>query len=192
MMLRSPSVRLTLTTAVALCATLALPSLAQSGGVPYFGPVDQPGGSGAESVHLIVGTKKVGKKKKEKPFEVRRFTEFWVDSQPCIPNPNPQFPPVGVSYDQMKFPQELLPIRIKKGSFSGSGFVGSNVDPNYLNFEISGTVPRKGPASGTLRMTSKESLQHAPLPPPELEERDHESVTCDTGVLPWEASVNKP
>jgi hypothetical protein len=182
---RSLFARFTLIAAVALCGWLAVPPLAPAGGVPYFGPVNQPGNAAA-TVHLIVGTKKVGTKKKEKPFELRRFTEFWVRSEPCIPNP--PFPPSELSYKQFKFPEELLPIPIKKGSFSASG------DPygdGYATFEISGTVPRKGPASGTLRLTSTESVQHAPgpPPPPDPEERDHESVTCDTGVLSWEASV---
>jgi hypothetical protein len=185
MMPRSLFARFPLIAAVALCGWLAVPPLAQAGGVAYFGPVNQPGNAAA-TVHLIVGTKKVGPKKKEKPFELRRFTEFWVHSEPCIPNP--PFPPSELSYKQFKFPEELLPIPIKKGSFSASG------DPHgdgYATFEISGTVPRKGPASGTLRLTSTESVQHAPgpPPPPDPEERDHESVTCDTGVLSWEASV---
>lgn len=187
---RSLFARLTLTAAVALCGWLAVPPLALAGGVAYFGPVNQPGNAAA-TVHLIVGTKKVGAKKKEKPFELRRFTEFWVRSEPCIPNP--PFPPSELSYKQFKFPEELLPIPIKKGSFSARF-----EDPNgYYIFEISGTVPRKGPASGSLRLTSTESVQHAPLPPPyegpppDPEERDHETVTCDTGVLSWEASVYK-
>jgi hypothetical protein len=182
---RSLFARLTPTAAVALCGWLAVPPLAVAGGVAYFGPVNQPGNAAA-TVHLIVGTKKVGKKRAQKPFELRRFTEFWVRSEPCIPNP--PFPPSGVSYKQVKVPEELLPIPIKKGSFSAS--VDAYGD-GFTTFEISGTVPRKGPASGTLRLTSTESVQHAPGPPPpsDPEERDHESVTCDTGVLSWEASV---
>jgi hypothetical protein len=165
--------------AAALALWLAVPPLAVAGSVNYFGPIDQPGNTESPSVYLKVGTKN------KKPVELRRFTAYEPAAQPCPASDELHFP-------QVKFPNELLPLPIRKGSFSGRA-----ESPDGDFFEISGQVPRKGPARGTLRLTSTLSVPD-PLPPPpppdpEEEERFHEQATCDTGVLSWEAPVyNKP
>jgi hypothetical protein len=138
-----------------VCLWLAMPSLALAGAVNYFGPINQPGNTENPSVYLKVGTKD------KKPIELRRFAVYEPATQPC-PGSN------GVHFPQVKFPKENLPLPITKRSFSGRA-----EDPEGDFFEISGVVPRKGPARGTVQLTTT------------LPAGGH----CDTGVLSWEAPV---
>jgi hypothetical protein len=139
----------------ALCVLLAAPTLALAGGTNYFGPIDQPGNTESPSVYLKVGTKD------KKPIELRRFAVYEPATQPCSGSD-------GVHFPQVKFPQELLPLPITKRSFSGRAEA-----PDGDFFEISGVVPRKGPARGTVQLTTTVG----------------NGERCDTGVLSWEAPV---
>jgi hypothetical protein len=162
LMSRALFVRLTLIAAVtALCAGLAVPSLAVAGQVKYFGPITQPGNTESPSVYLIVGTKK------KKPIELRRLTVYQSAAFTC--QGGTYQPDEGLYFPQVKFPNELLPLPITKRSFSG------RAEDSEGFFEITGTVPRKGPARGTVQLTTISG----PL----------NDSYCDTGVLSWEAPV---
>ncbi len=70
---------------------------------------------------------------------------------------------------------DLVPVPISKRRFTAIV-----VDDAGDSFEISGVIPKNGPASGTLRL-----VEHFSTP--------LGSGPCDTGVLSWEATVyDKP
>jgi hypothetical protein len=150
-------VRRTFAGVAVACLWLALPPVALAGGVNYFGPIDQPGNTENPSVYLKVGTKD------KKPIELRRFAVYEPATPPCDGSD-------GLHFSQVKFPKENLPLPITKRSFSGRAEA-----PDGDFFEISGVVPRKGPARGTVQLTST------------LPNGGH----CDTGVLSWEAPVSE-
>ena len=146
-----------------LCASVTVPPLALAGSVAYFGPISQPGNPDQPAVRLQVRTKE------KKPFELRSFAAYNPTTPPCAGAPS------GLRFPQVKFPVDLVPVPVTKRSFSAIV-----VDDAGDSFEISGVIPKKGPASGTLRLVENYST---PLG----------SGPCDTGVLPWEAShYNKP
>jgi hypothetical protein len=151
--------------AATLCLWLTAPTFALAGGTNYFGPIDQPGNTESPAVYLKVGTKD------KKPIELRRFAAYEPAAFTC--QGGTYQPEDGLYFPQVKFPKELLPLPITKRSFSG------RAEDSEGFFEITGTVPRKGPARGTVQLTTISG----PL----------NDSYCDTGVLSWEAPVyNNP
>lgn len=144
-----------------LCLWLAAPSPVLAGSVVYFGPILQPGNTESPSVAFTVY-----RNENKKPVELRRFSVYEPMAQPCPASDELHFPFV-------KFPQEDLPLPIRKGSFSGRA---EDLEGDF--FEITGVVPRKGTARGTVQLTTTIHLSSG-------------DSYCDTGVLPWEATIYK-
>ena len=144
-----------------LCVSVAAPPLALAGSVTYFGPIAQPGNTGQPAVKLQVRTKK------KKPFELRSFAAYEPTTPPCDGSLG------GLTFSQVKFPVDLVPVPITKRSFSAIV-----VDDAGDSLEINGVIPKKGPATGTLHLIEHFTAGGGP---------------CDTGVLSWEAALyDKP
>jgi hypothetical protein len=149
--------------AVVLCALLALAPAAVAKSVHYYGPLVQPAGAIDDAaVEFTVKAKKKGKK----PVALTSFHTYNAWSQDC-----------DVYYPAVRFPKELLPVTLSKGSFTARATV-----ENGDFYEITGTVPKNGgPASGTVQLTNSDIGITG-------------TENCDTGVLSWSATVfdNKP
>jgi hypothetical protein len=145
----------------ALCLCLAWPLSALARSVVYFGPINQPGNTESPAVVFRVGTNE-----NKKPVELVRFSVYEPAALSCTPS--------GVYFPHVKFPKEDLPIPMTKRRFSARA-----VDYEGDFFEISGVVPRKGPARGTVQLTATIHFDQS------------DDLYCDTGVLAWEATVYK-
>jgi hypothetical protein len=158
----------------ACCAAMAIgPQAAMAAAASYQGDLVPPQQGGYYGVQSAIEFKvRVVKKKNGKlvPTAVKNFRSRSVTMY--CPNGNTWWLGLhGSGVDFEDHPKDE--VRIKKRKFHdasyddyGSGF-----------YEISGRVPRSGPATGTIRITYPNEAQGG---------------TCDSGVVNWAATRSDP
>lgn len=150
--------------ALALSAILAalLVPLAVAKKTPYFGPLlGPPTQEGGSSVSFRVESK--GKGKKLRPVAVRKFSFYFLIVS-CHDSEGPSDLSSSAASGSPRLP-------LKKGVFADS------LSDGGITYEIQGRVPRKGPATGTIRVSGS-----MPLP-------DTGPLVCDS-TANWTAEIN--
>ena len=145
----------------AILAALLVP-LALARKTPYFGPLlGPPTQEAGSSVSFKVESK--GKGKKLRPVAVREFS-FYFLTVSCHDSEGPSDLSSTAASGSPRLP-------LKKGAFADS------LSDGGITYEIQGRVPRKGPATGTIRVSGS-----MPLP-------DTGPLVCDS-TAKWTAQID--
>jgi hypothetical protein len=163
-----------LAAAAAICGLLAFAPAAPAKNVSYSGPVDQPqAATYVEPPRIEFGVRFA---KNDRGKLVAKFLtkltawNLWYQCSNIPPgsgNTSGIVYPGAINDTQSKVILGLPP-RVKHGRFSAT-------DPDE-GIEVSGTIPKHGPASGTVRIFATSE----PGDEPDL-------GTCDSGLLNWTA-----
>jgi hypothetical protein len=163
-----------LAAAAAICGLLAFAPAASAKNVSYSGPVDQPqAATYVEAPRIEFGVRFA---KNDRGKLVAKFLtkltawNLWYQCSNIPPgsgNTSGIVYPGAINDTQSKVILGLPP-RVKHGRFSAT-------DPDE-GIEVSGTIPKHGPASGTVRIFATSE----PGDEPDL-------GTCDSGPLNWTA-----
>ena len=144
----------------AILAALLVP-LALARKTPYFGPLlGPPTQEAGSSVSFQVKSK--GKGKKLRPVAVREFSFYFLIVS-CHDSEGPSDLSSSAASGSPRLP-------LKKGVFADS------LSDGGITYEIQGRVPRKGPATGTIRVSGS-----MPLP-------DTGPLVCDS-TAKWTAQI---
>ena len=158
----SPALRLRMALVGALLVLAALPALSRAASDAYTGdlttPHTTPNGV-TSGIRFNVILKKNDRGKRVPTF-VRRF-ESRVVPMYCEDG--------SIAYQDGFFPHPTLEVPIRKRKFEDSVNNGGD------RFEITGQIPKSGPASGTIRMFSA-AFSDVP--------------NCDSGVVSWTATTS--
>ncbi len=178
--------------AVALAAIFAAaaiaPPLAGAKAVDYAGPIALPPiepDVAPASIELKVHLKKKKGAKKFKPrfVQVKEHNVY----ETCHPGVTSRYVFPSDNNSETNFSVNLTEgdIDVKKRKFSLHESVGpgDEIPATNSSLALDGRIPKKGPATGTLRMTFHIDANPEPADPrfPEPAE------DCDTGVLSWTA-----
>jgi hypothetical protein len=154
----------------AACAGLVMgPQAANAASTQYHGdlvPPQQGGYYGVPSEIQFGVTFDKNKKGKRVAAFVKRFSSRSVGL--WCPNGNQWWMGAhGEGVSMQDHPETV--VKVKKGKFHNASFD----DYNFGHYEISGQIPKSGPATGTIRITAPNEAQGG---------------TCDSGVVSWTAS----
>ncbi len=166
---------LALSTLVVALALFALPQLAAAGTTHYKGRISQPvlapsAGGIAGLAPTSIEFKLVDSGFGPMIWQLRETSVYFHCTDGSVHYPADS----RSSYPRLTFEDSM---RVKKGKFSAV-----NDDGLGRIFTAKGTIPNRGPAKGTIRITEHVRALSDPI------EGDHPAFDCDTGALRWTAN----